>query len=517
VKAAHAVEDRSRTLAAPRFDARQWIGRLDPSLLATIAVGAIVRFWGLGSQSLWFDEWLTTEAVSGSVGDIFRHVANREGIPPSYFLVMWGWVRVFGDGEAALRSLSVLVGIATIPVAYAIARELKQRRAVGRVAAVLVALNPMLVWYSQEARPYSLLALMGALSILTFARVWNRGGKRDVLVWSLVCAGAIAVHYYAIFLVVAEFGALLLCRRRRWRQVLLAAVPGATILALFAPVALEQRSHSPNYQWISSWSLDFRLSEAGRSALVGPASPRERLWVVVAGVALLAAGLVITLGSRAERSAAALLGAVAGAAVVVPLVTSAIGFDIFLSRYLMAALVPLVVAAAIGLGVRRGVWIGGVVIVALCAVWLGVIVAVARDPDLQKANWHDLAGVFATGSANRVLVMNLHGYAGNALYYYVDGARSLDDADAARVDEIDVVIHNAKDKPCDFLVGRVCSLLFLGRPLPEPLASQFKLVDRHELDQLTVDRYRADQLTSVTKAQLVAPGNPADALVLVRS
>jgi mannosyltransferase len=500
---------------SPGSQLRERIGHLDAVLVLAIVVGAVLRFWRLGAQSLWFDEWLTTEAVSGGLGDLFDHVANHEGIPPPYFLFMWGWVHLFGDSETAFRSVSALAGTATIPVAYAIARELRQRRAVACFAALLVAVNPMLVWYSQDARPYSLLAFLGALSMLTFARAWNRGRGRDYVIWGLAGAGAVAVHYYAGFLVAAELGAFLLFRRVQWRRTLVASVPIFAMVVLLAPIALEQGSHSPNRRWISDWALDYRLSEAGRAALAGPGAPRERLWLVVAVIICLAAVLLVVRACRAERSAAMLLLAVAGAAVVMPLAAAAIGVDVFLSRYLIGGLVPLLVAAAVGFGVRRAIWIGGSAVAVLCGVWLADVVAVARDPDLHKAEWRRVAEVFETGTADRTLVFNAFPLAGVPLRYYAHDVRRLGDTETTRVDEIDMVVYKATRKPCEFLVGRACSLVFLGAPLSEPLAAQFELADRIELDQFTVNRYRADRPVPVTKAELVAPGDPAVALVWV--
>ena len=95
---------------------------------------------------------------------MFSSMVVHETNPPLYFVLGWLWARVFGTGEVGLRSLSALIGTAVIPIAYLCGRELVSRRA-GLVAAALVALSPFMIWYSQEAREYMLLAaLCGAVA-----------------------------------------------------------------------------------------------------------------------------------------------------------------------------------------------------------------------------------------------------------------------------------------------------------------------------------------------------------------
>jgi hypothetical protein len=478
--------------------------------VAVILGGAVVRFWGLGAQSLWYDEWLTTEATSGGLVDVVRHTANREGIPPPFFLLMWGWVRVFGDGEAALRTVSALAGVATIPVAYAIVREVGQPRRAARAAALLVAVSPALVWYSQEARPYSLLALFSGLTVLTFLRVWRAGStarRNDLLLWSLACAAALAVHYFAVFLVAAEAGALLAARRLPWRRVALACVPATVVLALLAPVALEQRSHGPNHQWISDWRLSERLREAGQSALVGPSPPDGRLWIpAVAGV-VLAAVLVATLATRRQRLAAALVAGVGVAAVVMALAAVVVGVDVFLSRYIIASLVPLIVGVAIGVAGPGSRWVGAAGVGLLCAVSLTAVVAVARDPQLQRSNWADVAAAFGDGADDgRVLVIDAHGnLAGPLLHYLEDEARPLGPGETVRADRIEVVMPAPATAPCNLFVGRGCALIFLGSALPGPVTQQFSVTERIDLGSLAVTRYESPEPVPVGPESLLGP------------
>jgi mannosyltransferase len=502
--------------SAIRSRAASGVRRIDLGLAAAVVVGLALRFWGLGAQSLWYDEWLTTEATSGSLAHLVDHVANREGITPPYFVLMWGWVRLLGDGELALRSLSALVGVATIPVAYAVAREVGQRRAVARVAALLVAVNPMLVWYSQEARPYSLLAFLGGLSVLMFVRAERSGRRGDLMLWGLVSAVALAVHYFAGFLVAAEAVGLVLSRRYRWRELLLSCLPGALVVGALAPIALEQHSHAPNRAWISGFALSYRLEEAARSALVGPSPPVDRLWLVPLAVVVASVLLLLTRASRRDRVTALRLAAIGGAGVALPLAAGLVGPDVFLSRYVVASVVPLVVAVSVGVGAARPAWVGlgGVAVATLVSV--GVVAAVAADPGLQRTDWRAVADVAASGSETSVLIVTVGGDQTSPLRHYVPGLDTLDGNETIPIDQVDVLVGKPAEEPCNFLVGRACAFVFLGAPLPEGRASAFVLTDRYELDQFAVERYRASEPVRVGRSDLLAPVDGAGAWVWIR-
>ena len=129
-------------------------------------------------------------------------------------MLAWGWAKEFGTGEFGLRSLSALFGLATVPVAYAIGAELSNRRA-GLIAAALVAVNPMLIWYSQEARSYALLVFFCAVSLLFFVRALDSRRTSDLSLWALASALAICSHYFAFFAVGIEAVWLLVALRSR--------------------------------------------------------------------------------------------------------------------------------------------------------------------------------------------------------------------------------------------------------------------------------------------------------------
>ena len=152
-----------------------------------------MRFASLDLQSYHHDEVITAlRVIPGSFGDMLHAVKVSESNPPLYYVLAWGWAKAFGTGEVGLRSLTALFGAATVPVGYLIGRQLASRRA-GLVLAALIAVNPMLIWYSQEARSYALLVFFGALSVFFFARALDTGRGRD-LAWLGAGLGAGALQ-----------------------------------------------------------------------------------------------------------------------------------------------------------------------------------------------------------------------------------------------------------------------------------------------------------------------------------
>ena len=149
-------------------------------LAGLTALGVAVRFASLGVQSYHHDEVITAmRVIPGSFGDMLHEVKVSESNPPLYYVLGWGWAKEFGTGEVGLRSLSALFGAATVPVGYLIGRQLATRRA-GLILAGLIAVNPMLIWYSQEARSYALLVFFGALALFFFVRALDTGRGRDL-------------------------------------------------------------------------------------------------------------------------------------------------------------------------------------------------------------------------------------------------------------------------------------------------------------------------------------------------
>jgi hypothetical protein len=203
---------------------------------------------------------------------------------------------LFGKGEVGLRSLSAVLGTATIPVVYAAARSLSSRPA-ALVAAAVTAANPMLIWYSQEARNYALLIFLAALSFLFFVWVIQGRDARWLWGWAAASALALATRYFALALILPEAAWLLWHRRDALSTVALSiGAVGVAGVALL-PLATSQRG---NADWIALTPLDERMLRVPQHLLVGMSVP----WTILSGIVIGALGAVLVYALwRAEPSA----------------------------------------------------------------------------------------------------------------------------------------------------------------------------------------------------------------------
>jgi mannosyltransferase len=472
------AEERLRSVSAVqgRSAAALW------ALAALTGLAFAIRFASLGVQSYHHDEVITVARVlPGSFVHMLREVRDSESNPPLYYVLAWFWAKVFGSGEVGLRSLSALFGVATVPVAFLAAREALSTRA-GLIAAAIVAVNPMLIWYSQEARSYALLVLLGSLSLLFFLRVLHRQRNLDLALWALSSAGALCSHYFAVFAVGVEAAWLLVALRDRRREVL-PAVAGVAFVGLALVPLIMAQVNPKHIGWIDATPLIGRLFQTGVSFLIGETGhviaepPRERYALIPALVAGIAVLLLAMRGSRAERRASRPALAVGLGVLALAALAALAGKDYVVERNLLPALVPLVVVVAIGFAVERARRAGVVCAVVLCAYWLGFAVYVDRTPNLQRPDFRGLAERLGPPTVPRAIV----GWklAADPMQYYLDGGSKRIYSGETPVREIDVI-----KKP-------------IANTSSATLPRSFHQVERVRLERLTLIRYRSRPIREV--------------------
>ena len=421
-------------------------------------LAGILRFATLGVQAYHHDEIVTASRIlRGSFGHAMDAVGFSESAPPLYYALAWFWTQVTGTGEFGLRSLSAVAGVATVPVAYLVGIELRRRRA-GLAAAALVAVNPMLLWYSQEARAYALLVLLCAVSLLYCVRALRGGSRRDFVLWGIAAGLALASHYFAVFVVAVEAVWLL---RRRGR----ASAPGLGIVALFglalAPLAIHQMSYG-HAEWIGNFTLGHRLWETAATFAIGETTdiisrPQRPLLVLLPlALALAALALVAWRGSREDRRAAAIPLSLSLAAIGIPLLLALLSpsKDFLLARNVLPALAPLLVAIAIGVTLPAARRLGTAIGAVLVAYSLGFCVWASFSPDLQRPDWDVVAAEIGEPAAPRATVTWVLGEA-SLRYYLSTGAIQVTPADGYDwlVHEIDFVSDGRVPPPPVGLLG----------------------------------------------------------------
>lgn len=173
-------------------------------LLSILMLAALVRFYHLTTAAIRGDEGSSLLLSQYSLAGIWEHAAH--GVhPPLYFMLLHGWVDLFGDGIFSIRSLSALPGIVTVGLGVWLVDLLATRRA-ALLAGVLLALLPTAVHYSQQVRMYSWLGLwlIGAMIALMY---WIKRPRhtRYLVIYTLLMSAAFYTHYFTAFCVLCHW------------------------------------------------------------------------------------------------------------------------------------------------------------------------------------------------------------------------------------------------------------------------------------------------------------------------
>ena len=474
-----------------------------------VLIATAIRIVVLNNQSFWQDEALTAYEAQLPFGAMLNTVVHVETTPPLYFVLIWAWAHVFGNAEVALRSVSMLAGIALVPISYLAARDLVSARA-GVVAAALVTFNPFLIWYSQEARAYMLLAALCGLSFLYFVRARRDPGLRNLAWWTVWSSLALMTHFFAGFLVAPEALWLLWIARLRLAAGAVAVV-GLAQVAMF-PLALIDTAHGVG--WIGDAPRKVRVSQAisewGVSILYRRTTVNEGL---LAGAALIVIAVILLAvgGDRRTRTGAAVAAAVGGFVWVAPLVLGYLGHDYFLSRNLIPAVVPLAVVLGMVCVVPRARLLGAALAVALLATFAYAAIQVQTKPYLQRPDWRAVAHALGPAAVPRA-ILAANGQTAIPLKIYLRRVNWVQpQSQLVRVGEIDIVGARKQLplKPVRVLRdGRLVWFTPHGAPTPSVVSPKgATLVDRFVVQSWIVGRFvlARPQWLSVRQLLALAP------------
>jgi O-antigen/teichoic acid export membrane protein len=204
-----------------RRPVRRWLGvRTDVwALMGLCALAAALR--GATIRGLWVDEAISVQQAQLPFSEMLADVRDRDVHPPLHHSALWLTVRIFGISESAVRLPSLVAGVALIPAMLWTGRVVYNRRT-GWIAACFAALAPFSVWYSQEARMYSMFMLFATLAVGAQVRAIQRGHRVDWLLYAGTTAALLWTQYFALLPIVVQQAAfaIVAVRRRRDRRAL---------------------------------------------------------------------------------------------------------------------------------------------------------------------------------------------------------------------------------------------------------------------------------------------------------
>ncbi len=385
-------------VATPPVRDRRWL--LSAVGIVAVLLGVVLRWWP--RSALWLDEAQSVAFARLPLHEI-PHALRTDGAPPAYYLLLHLWMRVFGDSDVAVRSLSALLSTITLVVVWSLVSR-RCGRQVAIAATALLALSPFAIRYGAETRMYALVMLEVVVGLAAVAWSLERPRLARLAVVALLATLLLYTHYWAIYLVIAVIGGLLLmggARRHAGRRVAVAVAVGGVLWLPWVPTFRFQAAHTG-----TPWAASARATAALQVFTGSVGAPT--LLVGLYGVAMfaaLAAAFTLRLPGRRQPITPTGLAAVAAGTAAVGVLGAIVSSSAVSNRYFAVAIPLVVIAAGVGLWRVSGRHLWAAVLV------FGVAGAVLAVVDLRTAR---------TTAPSVVAELRAHARPGDVVIYCPD-------------------------------------------------------------------------------------------------
>lgn len=428
-------------------------------LAVAIALGAGLRFGALGAREMSADEGASWAAAAApTLGAVVRMQALlNPGKLALHEVALHLWMRLFGDGVAAMRALSAALGTLGVAVVFLLARELLggprsprppggetahgggrargwalggmpagEADAVAALAALLFAVNLVTIKYSRELRMYALALLLVLVQVWFFMRALGRGGRFNPAALAALTALAVGAHFSAAFMVAAEGlclpafapggwrGVLRPRRSRRQLSVAVALGAGIALFALMAAPALRTGASAFAHgatSWIERppWWAPLSLFNKATGSFAFPVMAALAGWGVWRGWRRAPGAVAFALGWMWLPPLLMLL--------------ASYGFaPMFVERFALWCFVPFFILAALGAWELGGRWAPASAIGLAMALALGHLWTYRQRP--HDVQWREAARAALSGLAPGAIIAVAPPYAVNVVRYYLRGSGS---------------------------------------------------------------------------------------------
>ncbi len=217
----------------------------------------LARSSGFHGVSLWYDEVLTLEFISGDWGESIAAIRWDLVHPPLYYLVLKAWFQIAGSTEFSGRLLNLIFSAGCLPVIFQIGKQQSLRGLNLWLPVAFFIFNPFVAFYSNQLRMYCLLVLLSSLCVLLFFRIMNKTNPHRAELGMLLFFQTAMVYsqYIGVFLILAMFIICLVYYRQHLLKYSMMAL--ATFLLLLPwvlyliPVYLKKEGLHDNLGWIN--------------------------------------------------------------------------------------------------------------------------------------------------------------------------------------------------------------------------------------------------------------------------
>lgn len=379
--------------------------------VSLVLLAYLLRALTLDLQSFWVDEVYAVWFIDRPLKEALRLIITPDNNGPLYFLFLWGWRRLTGPSDFAVRYLSTLFSVLTVAALWQLGKTWFGKRVAGG-AALLIALSPFAIWFGQEAKMYALHMLLATLAtlLLTYALRHNRWHAWLAYV---ISSNLLAYsHFFGAFTIAAHGIIVLGVAWGDWRRLRSYLLTMFLAALAYIPVLRFAWRILPDFQLQDSWRHFIPLPQMLRDMLTAytfrVAPPAHGgLWLGLIALAVLWGN--VAAWRRSWRKGLTLSGMLC----LPVLIFYPVSFRIpsFDAKYLSASFPFLMLTLALALEAlhRRG---KAPALIALCGLSLLCGQAQLRDltqPDIQRTDWRYVA-----------TYLDVHGQPDDAIVVFAD-------------------------------------------------------------------------------------------------
>lgn len=397
------------------------------SILRVSLLGIVFLAWALRTatltlQSMWIDEVMALFFTRGTFHETLQTIVRPEHNGPLFYLLLFWWRHLAGDSDFAVRYMSVLFSVLTLPLLYQLARRLLTERTAA-LALWLAAFSPFTLWFAQEAKMYALHMWAATASTLALLEAFRKGGWWRWAVYAILLSFTLYSHFFGGFLATAQAIMSGILGWRRWQRWLAYGLTMALLALTHTPLLRIAWNIIRHYEHRDIWRYFVPLKDIARDLLGHYFYRLSYLevtpWLLLPPSVLLIWGILTLFHLRPRDAWILPVQALLPVLIFYPISHRA---PVYSAKYLSAIAPAVWILAAWGLERMARLWRP----LGLSAAVLGLLMvnSIARDltqPAFQRGDWRFVARYVETHEGPNDIVVISAFYCDNAFRRYYRG------------------------------------------------------------------------------------------------